>query len=160
MRPVFTGYSCFHCASCTQSVTWWSTVRHVLPPVAVAAGRVEGGAGSALVVVGEAVGTLDKVGAVRGVRVQPVVPFLAERFHAWRNGALIIDCPAEVGRFICYNVFNPFTAPACTFSGLKKSAHIHACKLYCPNSKHRFTTTFLPWRKVPESDARSVSMIL
>ena len=68
----------------------WSTVRHVLPPVAVAAGRVEGGAGSALGVVGEAVGTLDEVGAVRGVRVQPVVPFLAERRqYVWRNGALI-----------------------------------------------------------------------
>jgi len=90
MRPVLTRYSCFRCASCTQTVTWWSTVRHVLPPVAVAAGRVEGGAGSALGVVGEAVGTLDEVGAVRGVRVQPVVPFLAERCQCvWRKGALI-----------------------------------------------------------------------
>ena len=39
--------------------------------------------------------------------------------------------------------------PTSTFTQLLSSA-------YVPNSKHCFTTSFLPWRKVPESDARSV----
>ena len=33
------------------------------------------------------------------------------------------------------------------------------CGTYCPNSKHWFTTSFFLWRKVPESDARSVVRI-
>ena len=36
------------------------------------------------------------------------------------------------------------------------AATCYAIEGEIPNSKHRFTTSFLPWRKVPESDARSV----
>ena len=34
------------------------------------------------------------------------------------------------------------------------------CGTYCPNSKHWFTTSFFLWRKVPESDARSVRIAI
>ena len=78
---------------------------------------MEGGAGSALGVVGEAVGTLDEVGAVRGVRVQPVVPFLAERCqYVWRNGALI-RLPGRGGSFYATPYLTPSLPLPVHFSG-------------------------------------------
>ena len=62
--------------------------------------------------------------------------------YVYTSGWWVVEGRGEVrGRFgnyslksYCFSVFslrvvNPFTAPACTFSGYK-SAHIHACKQY------------------------------
>ena len=54
---------------------------HIVQPVAVELVGMEGSARRAHGVEGEAVGTLDEVGAVHGVSVQPIVPFLAKCIH-------------------------------------------------------------------------------
>ena len=63
---------------------------HILQPVAVQLLRVEGGAGRAHGAVGDAVGTLDEVGAVLRVGVHSVVHGLAERVHVCGEIIIII----------------------------------------------------------------------